>query len=138
MSVQSPFPVVAEVELSDTGYTTSIPCAVEWVRETEHGDLLSQAVDDVLAEYGENFNSTVNVRFEGDGHGMADSYEIIGVEENAFDEGIRRLENAMVELEHAQENPMVEDHAADEYVQEALDKIVAAKEDLRDGKRDDA
>jgi len=65
--VDTPFPVEGTITPTDYGYSASLPCATEWLTETEYGDYLQQAVDRAAREYGEGIE--VRVRFTSDGFG---------------------------------------------------------------------
>jgi hypothetical protein len=76
MSIEVPFPVEGTVTPTDYGYSADLPCASEWLTETENGDLLQRAVDRAAREYGEGVE--VRVVFYDDGHGVASNFELRG------------------------------------------------------------
>ena len=77
MSVQTPFPVEGTVTATDYGYAANLPCASEWLTETEHGDVLQQAVDRAARKYGEGVE--VRVRFTSDHFGDGcGGFELLG------------------------------------------------------------
>lgn len=59
--VDTPFPVKGTITPKDHGFSASIPCASEWLTETETGDYLQRAVDRAARRYGEG--TEVQVRF---------------------------------------------------------------------------
>lgn len=76
MNIETPFPVEGTVTPTEYGHSSSLPCASEWLTETENGDLLQRAVDRAAREYGEG--TEVEVVFYDDGHGVANDFEIVG------------------------------------------------------------
>ena len=76
MQVETPFPVEGTITPTDYGHSASLPCASEWLTETEHGDFLQQAVDRAAREYGEG--TEVRVRFTSRDGGQCTDYELLG------------------------------------------------------------
>ena len=76
MSIETPFPVEGTVTPTEYGHSASLPCADEWLTETENGDILQQAVDRAARKYGEGVE--VEVVFRDDGHGNASGFDILG------------------------------------------------------------
>lgn len=76
MSIETPFPVEGTVTPREYGHSASLPCASEWLTETENGDILQRAVDRAARRYGNDVE--VEVVFRDDGHGMARDFEIVG------------------------------------------------------------
>lgn len=84
MSVETPFPVEGTVTPKDYGFGASLPCASEWLTETEHGDYLQQAVDRAARKYGEGVE--VRVRFTSDKFGdQCGGFELLGPPEDNSD-----------------------------------------------------
>ena len=84
MSVESPFPVEGTVTPKESGYSASLPCASEYMTETESGtDYLQAAVDRAAREYGEGVE--VRVRFTSGPAGLGcEGFEVLGpVEEES-------------------------------------------------------
>ena len=86
MQVETPFPVEGTITPTDYGHSASLPCASEWLTETEHGDYLQQAVDRAAREYGEG--TEVRVRFTSDRFGdQCGGFELLGpVEDGGQDD----------------------------------------------------
>lgn len=79
--VETPFPVEGTITPKENGFRASLPCASEWIRETEHGDKLQQAVDRAARKYGEG--TEVRVRFTSRDGMQCTDYELLGpVEED--------------------------------------------------------
>lgn len=75
--IDTPFPVVGTITPTDYGYSASLPCASEWLTETDHGDVLQAAVDRAARKYGEGVE--VRVRFEADKWGdQCGDYTLLG------------------------------------------------------------
>lgn len=83
MSFESPFPVEGTVEATEYGHSANLPCASEYLTETEDGtDYLQAAVDRVARKYGEGVE--VRVRFTSDMGGFGcGGYELLGPVEEA-------------------------------------------------------
>lgn len=76
-SLDTPFPVEGTVTPTDYGHSANLPCASEWLTETEDGDYLQQAVDRAAREYGEG--TEVRVRFTADRFGDGcGGFELLG------------------------------------------------------------
>lgn len=78
MQVETPFPVEGTITPTDYGYSASLPCASEYLTETEDGtDYLQASVDRAARKYGEGVK--VRVRFTSDRSGMGcGGYELLG------------------------------------------------------------
>lgn len=74
--VDTPFPVEGTVTPKENGFHANLPCASEWLRETETGDYLQQAVDRAARKYGEG--TEVRVRFTSSDGLQCTSYELLG------------------------------------------------------------
>jgi hypothetical protein len=74
--VETPFPVEGTLTATESGYTLDLPCATEWLTETETGDYVDKAVQRIALEYGEGIG--VRVRWTDDGHGVCNSFELLG------------------------------------------------------------
>lgn len=74
--VDTPFPVEGTITPKETGYRASIPCASEWLTQTETGDYLQQAVDRAARKYGNGVE--VRVRFESRDGLQCTSYQLLG------------------------------------------------------------
>lgn len=86
MQIETPFPVEGTIEPTEYGYSASLPCASEWLTETEHGNYLQQAVDRAARKYGEG--TEVRVRFTADRSGdQCGGYELLGPVEEADEDG---------------------------------------------------
>ena len=75
MDIETPFPVEGTVTPRENGYGASLPCASEWLSETENGDMLEQAVHEAVYEYGRGVE--VRVRWTAR-HGICNGYELLG------------------------------------------------------------
>lgn len=75
VDIETPFPVEATITPKEYGYGANLPCASEWLTETEHGDKLQAAVDRARSEYGNE--TEVEVVFYGDGHGQCKEFSLI-------------------------------------------------------------
>jgi len=78
LDIDTPFPVEGTITPKPSGYRASLPCATEWLTETDNGDVLQQAVDRAARKHGEGVE--VRVRFTSKGHGVAQDFEILGRE----------------------------------------------------------
>ena len=76
LEIETPFPVEGTITPRENGYGASLPCASEWLSETENGDLLQRAVDRAARKYGNGVE--VEVTWRDDGHGNANDFEIHG------------------------------------------------------------
>lgn len=81
MQIETPFPVEGTITPDDHGFSASVPCASDWLRETEHGDVLQQAVDRAARKHGEG--TTVRVRFTSSDGVQCTDFELLGEEEVA-------------------------------------------------------
>ncbi|MFC4553512.1 MULTISPECIES: hypothetical protein [Halorussus] len=79
MSIETPFPVEGTITPRENGFGASLPCESEWLSETENGDILQRAVDRASREYGNGVE--VAVVFHDDGHGNAQSFDLLGLAE---------------------------------------------------------
>ena len=75
MELNSPFPVEGEVTPTEYGISANLPCASEWLTETENGNFLQQAADRAARKYGEGV--TVKVRWSGR-HGECSGFKLLG------------------------------------------------------------
>lgn len=76
MQVETPFPVEGTITPTDYGYSASLPCASEYMTQTEHGDQLQRAVDRAARKYGEG--TEVRVRFTSRDGMQCTDYELLG------------------------------------------------------------
>lgn len=76
MELETPFPVEGTITPTEYVHSASLPCASEWLTETENGDVLQAAVDRAARQYGEG--TEVEVVFRDDGHGNANDFELLG------------------------------------------------------------
>jgi hypothetical protein len=74
--IETPFPVEGTVTPREDGFGASLPCASEWLSETENGDVLQRAVDRAARKHGNGVE--VEVTWYDDGHGNAHGFEIHG------------------------------------------------------------
>jgi len=82
MNIETPFPVEGTVTPTESGYRASLPCASEWLTETEYGDYLQQAVDRAARRHGDGVE--VRVRFTSDRYGdQCGGFRILGPVEDA-------------------------------------------------------
>ncbi len=77
-AIETPFPVEGTVTPTDYGYSADIPCASEYLTETEDNtDYLQAAVDRAARKYGEGVE--VRVRFTSDADGLGcGGFELLG------------------------------------------------------------
>jgi hypothetical protein len=78
MDIETPFPVEGTITPEESGFRASLPCASEWLTETEDGtNYLQRAVDRAARKHGNDVE--VRVRFTagpfGDGCG---GFELLG------------------------------------------------------------
>ena len=83
--MENPFPVEGTVTPTEYGHSASLPCAAEWIRETEHGDYLQRAVDRAARKYGEG--EEVRVRFTSNDGLQCTSFELLGPVDDGDNEG---------------------------------------------------
>lgn len=81
MNIETPFPVEGTIEPTEYGYSASLPCASEYMTETENGDQLQRAVDRAARKYGEGME--VRVRFTSRDGMQCTDYELLGPVEEA-------------------------------------------------------
>lgn len=75
MPPEDPFPVEGTITLRENGFRSSLPCAPEWLTETENGDQLKKAVHEAAYEY--DVGQEIHVIWYAS-HGICNSYEIVG------------------------------------------------------------
>ena len=77
MDIETPFPVEGTVTPKENGYRASLPCASEWLTETDDGDYLQRAVDRAAREFGDG--TEVRVRFTSDRFGdQCGGFDLLG------------------------------------------------------------
>jgi hypothetical protein len=78
MQIETPFPVEGTVKATDYGHSSKLPCASEWLTETESGtNYLQAAVDRVARKYGEGVEARVRFTSDSFGDGCG-GYTILG------------------------------------------------------------
>ena len=80
LEIETPFPVEGTITPRENCFGASLPCASEWLTETENGDILERAVDRAARKYGNG--TEVKVTFTDDGHGNANDFDLHGPVEN--------------------------------------------------------
>lgn len=82
-AIETPFPVKGTITAKDRGYSSTLPCASEYLTETEDNtDYLQAAVDRAARKYGEGVE--VEVRFTSDAGGLGcGGFELLGPVEEA-------------------------------------------------------
>jgi hypothetical protein len=79
--VDTPFPAQGTITPTNYGYSANLPCASEWLTQTETGDYLQQAVDRAARKHGEG--TEVEVRFTSNDGLQCTGFTLLGaVEDN--------------------------------------------------------
>jgi|GEM_PF-5691977 len=97
MSIETPFPVEGTITATEYGYSASLPCADEWLSETENGDFLQRAADRAAREYGDG--TEVHVRFTSDRFGdQCGGFELLGPAEGDQDGVVQDLRESPIDI----------------------------------------